>query len=51
MSADFFAQGCLSWLCCLQPLACLALGIAIGKLGGVLSALGFMWRSLTTRKE
>jgi hypothetical protein len=46
---QLFSICCLSWMVCLQPMLLLATGIWIGKMGGLLSALGYLWRGLTTK--
>jgi hypothetical protein len=50
MTTEIFSQMCLSWLCCLQPLACLALGVVIGRYGGLRSAAGYLWRGITHKE-
>jgi hypothetical protein len=40
---------CISWLCCLQPMGLLLLGITIGKYGGLLSALGYFVRAIQSQ--
>ena len=51
MTTEIFAQICMGWLCCLQPMAALSVGIFVGRYGGLRSALGYLYRSITRGKE